>query len=428
MTSIGTNSAAMTTLATLRNVAKRTAAAQDALATGLRVSTASAGASSWSIATTMRSDNRTHAAVRDALGLALAQVDIAARALEQTTSVLDEIKARLVAASEPTLDREKVQVEIASLARQTVTTAGAARFNGVGFLETAVPDLLEAPEEDRMVQMLASIGRTSAGSLTIGTAGLDLREVSLFNEQGGGILQRDPRHPMAIGGIRYAWENDGLIETTTGNGVGATTARYDGTFVGPIAFTEPTHRVAFTIVVDEDQPAHGLPPPLSPGVSRDVVIDRATMDAVLPGADGVIADHRDLVRVLQHVLAGSGAAPALVYTLGPDRVMRVVPDAFALSSTETSGLDGSFLRIVDFTSTVGDLGFGDMARGGGRAGVVHLPFEPFKIYEGVVVDLTFSVAGGYSRTATIDRPLLDTLLGPEALGRVTTPAQMRSIL
>lgn len=428
MTSIGTNSAAMTTLATLRNIAKRSADAQNALATGQRVSGASGGASAWSIATTMRADNRTHAAVRDALGLALAQVDVAARGLEQTTSVLDEIKARLVAASEPTVDREKIQVEIASLARQTVTTAGAARFNGVGFLETAVPDLLEAPEDDRMVEMLASTTRASGGSLGFVTAGLDLREVSLFNEQGGGILQRDPRHPMAIGGIRYAWENDGLIETTTGNRISGTTARYDGSFVGPVVFSEPEHRVSFTVVVDEDQPSHGLPPPLSPGLSRDVVIDRAMIDAVLPGAEGVVADHRDLVQVLRHALSGSGATASLVHIVDADGVYRIVPDAFVLSSTETSGLDGAFLRISGFTSTVGDLGFGDMARAGGRASVIDLPFEPFKLYEGVSVDLTFAVAGGYSRTATLDRPLLDTLLGPEALGRVTTPDQMRLVL
>ncbi len=108
MSSLLTNTAAMTALQTLARTNKNLAVTQNRISTGYRVATASDNAAYWSIATTMRSDNKALSTVQDALGLGAAQVDIAYTAMERAKDILDEIKAKLVAAKQPSVDRSKI--------------------------------------------------------------------------------------------------------------------------------------------------------------------------------------------------------------------------------------------------------------------------------------------------------------------------------
>ncbi|MEP4337788.1 MAG: flagellin, partial [Roseobacter sp.] len=57
MSSIMTNTAAMTALSTLQQTNKNMEMTQNRISTGLRVATATDNAAYWSIATTMRTDN-----------------------------------------------------------------------------------------------------------------------------------------------------------------------------------------------------------------------------------------------------------------------------------------------------------------------------------------------------------------------------------
>ena len=98
MSSLLTNTSAMTALQTLRSVSSNLATTQNRISTGLRVSTASDNAAYWSIATTMRSDNMALSAVQDALGLGAATIDTMYTGLNGTVDVVSQIKAKLVAA------------------------------------------------------------------------------------------------------------------------------------------------------------------------------------------------------------------------------------------------------------------------------------------------------------------------------------------
>jgi flagellin len=111
MSSILTNTSAMTALATLQQTNKNTEMTQARISTGMRVATATDNAAYWSIATTMRTDNDALSTVRDALGLGSATIDVAYTALESAIDVVGEIKSKLVAARQPGIDREKVQAE-----------------------------------------------------------------------------------------------------------------------------------------------------------------------------------------------------------------------------------------------------------------------------------------------------------------------------
>ena len=134
MSSLLTNTSAMTALQTLRSVSSNLATTQNRISTGLRVSTASDNAAYWSIATTMRSDNMALSAVQDALGLGAATIDTMYTGLNGTVDVVSQIKAKLVAARTPGVDRGKIQSEITELQKQLKNTANSAVFNGENWI------------------------------------------------------------------------------------------------------------------------------------------------------------------------------------------------------------------------------------------------------------------------------------------------------
>ncbi|NTE99822.1 hypothetical protein G6M13_23620 [Agrobacterium tumefaciens] len=109
MTSILTNSTAISALQTLRSISSGLENSQRAVSTGLRIATASDNAAYWSISTTMRSDNGALLAVQDALGLGAANVATAYAGIDSVVAVLIEFKSKLVAATEQGVDKSKIQ-------------------------------------------------------------------------------------------------------------------------------------------------------------------------------------------------------------------------------------------------------------------------------------------------------------------------------
>jgi flagellin len=68
MSSVNTNTSAMTALQTLRNISSSLDKSQQQVSSGLRVGKAADNAAYWSIATTMKSDNKALSAVSDSIG------------------------------------------------------------------------------------------------------------------------------------------------------------------------------------------------------------------------------------------------------------------------------------------------------------------------------------------------------------------------
>ena len=94
MTSINTNTSAMTALQSLSMINSNLDETQNRISTGFRVGAASDNAAYWSIATTMRSDNKALGAVEDAdsaaVVTALTQLQTALQAALQAGNVLQE--------------------------------------------------------------------------------------------------------------------------------------------------------------------------------------------------------------------------------------------------------------------------------------------------------------------------------------------------
>ncbi len=136
MSSLLTNASAMTALQTLSQTNKNLGVAQNRIATGQRVSTASDNAAYWSIATSMRTQSGALSAVQDALGLGAAVLDTASSALEEAIEKTSQIVAKYVARATPGTDTAAIDAEITQLKAQVVSIAQNADFQGVNMLKT----------------------------------------------------------------------------------------------------------------------------------------------------------------------------------------------------------------------------------------------------------------------------------------------------
>jgi len=417
----------MVALQALRTVNSNLADTQSRVSSGLRIQTASDNAAYWSISTTMRSDRMAVAAVSDALGLGSAKVDIAYQAMEQTGAVLSEIKSKLVAASENGVDKGKIQDEISQLVQQTVTIAGSASFNGVNWLDTDIHDLFEADPADRSAHVVSSFVRNADGTVGVGTMSIDQIMTSLYNKEGGGILDGDPRSPLTIGGMREAnyFTADITNDYFADNVHPGAPAVRNFNFTGPTTFSN-TDQITFDVTVDGDNPSQGLAPPLNAGhTTVGVTINRALINSTLGRSDGVISDNVQLVRVLNAALTGTGAS-ASYYR---DQNGNVIPDRYTIETDEDAsfGLNGSQIEISNYSAStaVGDLGNGNSY--GYLGSAMTLSFTPFKIYRDVSLDFTFGVNGEATETHTIDRNTINTILGTTD-GWVNTADDMVTVL
>jgi flagellin len=187
MTSIMTNSAAMSALSTLRSINNDMESTQNRVSSGYRVESASDNAAYWSIATTMRSDNKALSTVQDALGLGAAKVDVAYTGMNSAIDVVSEIKAKLVAAREPGVDKTKIDKELTELKNQLVSVSESASFSGENWLNNTTATASGSKE------IVAGFNRDSAGLVSLTTLGVNTTSTTLIGagNESLGILTKD---------------------------------------------------------------------------------------------------------------------------------------------------------------------------------------------------------------------------------------------
>lgn len=283
MSSLLTNTAAMTALQTLTQTNKNMAVTQNRISTGMRVAAASDNAAYWSIATTMRSDNKALSTVQDALGLGAAQVDIAYTAMEKAKDILDEIKVKLVAAKQPGVDKSKIQSEIAQYQQQLEGIASNAVFSGSNWLSVDT----SANGYEAIRQVVASFSRTGTGTISIGTIDVDLNGIALFDASatGAGLVEKGSAL-TATGGLQDAAEVAG-----DGGGNPASVVLFTDVDTDGVTLDE-NDAIRFDLVFD--------------GEARTITITKATVDAALGTTDGVVANAGDMVDVVELALQNAG--------------------------------------------------------------------------------------------------------------------------
>ncbi len=179
MTSILTNTSAMSALQTLRAIGSSLADTQDRVSSGYRVSEASDNVAYWSISTTMNSDNKAINAASDALGVGAAKVDTAYAAMESAIDVVDEIKAKLVTATEDSTDKTQIQLEITKLQEQLSAVAQAASFSGENWM-------VAADDADPAVVVDGFI-RNADGTVKVTTAEFNVASYAMFGTMNDGV-------------------------------------------------------------------------------------------------------------------------------------------------------------------------------------------------------------------------------------------------
>lgn len=405
MTSIHTNSSALTALQTLRSIGSRLSSTQSQISTGLRVHEASDNAAYWSIATTMRSDKMAISVVSDALGLGAAKVDVAYAALNKTIDVLGEFRSKLVTAMTDGLDRSKIQTDLDQLKAYFVSNATSASFAGTNWLNTDSPQNL-AELSSLPAYITSSFDRAANGSVHIGKIEIEVADISLFNVGGGGALQADTRSLGAIGGFRYSNPGSAALQGSQ---------YWD--MSGPFALGD-TETITFDITLDSSV--------YSAGETYPVTISKSTIDAALGTSNGVVGTVQQYADVLNQAFMDAGlSGKAFAYFgLHPGPHIQIMSGG----STGHLGSSVSIGNVFDSRGLdAGGLGGTGIDAPGGYA-TSSFPFtSSFTVHRDVTFSFDFIVNNDEWKTVTVDRSLVDATLGTND-GRVTSPADLAAIL
>jgi len=182
MSSILTNTSAMTALQSLNQTMKSMQMTQAQISTGLRISSASDNAAYWSIATTMKQDSSALSTVSDALALGASSVSVANNGLTSAIDVVGQIKNALASATQPGIDRTKIQSQITNLQAQLKSIADSSSFNGQNFLSVDSG----AANYNSTQSFISSYSHDSTGNVTVGTITLDTSATALIDPNTGG--------------------------------------------------------------------------------------------------------------------------------------------------------------------------------------------------------------------------------------------------
>lgn len=158
MTSILTNTGAMTALQTLKSINRDLGTVQEQISSGKKVGTAKDDAATWAISKVMEADVTGFKKISEGLSVAASTVAVARNAAETVVGLLDKVKGKLVQAQDQAQDKGKLQADIDALVEQVNTVVGAAQFNGLNLIQSNAPN----------VEVLSSLNRDASGTVTPG--------------------------------------------------------------------------------------------------------------------------------------------------------------------------------------------------------------------------------------------------------------------
>lgn len=167
MTSILTNTGAVSAVDHLRAISAARTDRQQEVATGLRVKEAKDNSAYWSIATIMKSDTRALSAARDGLEFGAAAADTATVGYQMSIDIVDEIKKKLLNAMERGVSHNKVNLELSELKEELRTIAESSSFNGVNWL------IRKSTADDVGPEVVSGFGRAADGTVAVQTLTFD---------------------------------------------------------------------------------------------------------------------------------------------------------------------------------------------------------------------------------------------------------------
>lgn len=176
MVSILVNPSAITALQSLRKTQSALNNAQREISTGLKISSASDNASTWSIAESMKSDKSVLTTISDSLSGADSVLNVASAAVKSAISGMNEIKAGLAQAQQPGADLNKILTSLQELGKQLNSVVKSATFTSLNITDGSVASPLK---------FIASYANgAGANDSVVGT--IDLSVTTLIDSAGGG--------------------------------------------------------------------------------------------------------------------------------------------------------------------------------------------------------------------------------------------------
>jgi len=137
MSSILTNSAALTALQSLRMTQQALTQTQSQISTGLKISSAADNASTWSIAQTMKSDQSVLSTIGDSLSESGSMLNVATTGVNNAITVMNSIKSAVAQAEQPGADQTKILTNLQALGKQLSSIVSSASFTGVNLLDNS---------------------------------------------------------------------------------------------------------------------------------------------------------------------------------------------------------------------------------------------------------------------------------------------------
>ncbi len=221
VSSIHTNSAAMTALQTLNSTNSELEKTQARVSTGFKVAGARDNSAVYAVAQGMRGDVATLGAVRASLDRANSIADVAIAAGETISDLIIQMREKAVAAKDPSIDavtREAYDNNFRELLEQITTIINTADFdganllngsltNGIAFLADASGnDTLTLSSEDLSlggsiitVPPTASLGSTTLASQVVDALGASLDNVNAALSRLGAGAARIDAHVGFVG-------------------------------------------------------------------------------------------------------------------------------------------------------------------------------------------------------------------------------------
>ncbi len=173
MLSVNTNSGAMVALQYLNQTNSQMTTVQNAINTGLKVSSAKDDGATFAIAQNMRGDVAGFSAVSDSLNRGTSSVDVAMSAGQSISDLLIQMKSKALAASDTSLDtasRQAMNEDFTALRDQIASVVSNASFNGFNLVDGSTTQITALASADGTKKITVAGQNMSLGGTIVTVA------------------------------------------------------------------------------------------------------------------------------------------------------------------------------------------------------------------------------------------------------------------
>jgi len=176
MLSVNTNNGAMIALQYLNQTQAQLTTTQNAISTGLKVSSAKDDGATYAIAQNMRGDVAGYTAVTDSINRGMSTVDVAMSAGQSISDLLVQMKEKALSASDSSLDtasRQAMNQDFVALRDQISSIVKNAVFNGFNMVDGSTNQItaLASADGSRRISVAAENMSLSGSIVTVAATG-----------------------------------------------------------------------------------------------------------------------------------------------------------------------------------------------------------------------------------------------------------------